>query len=512
MYLHFLLQILYNLKINFLLVILLVLVIFPAIVFLRQRRESADMRKLPPGPPRLPLIGNLHQLRDLPHRSLHQLSLKYGPLMFLQLGSKPTLVISSAGMVEEIFKNHDLIFSDRPISYAAKRLTYECLDVAFTPYGEYWREIRKIAVLELLSIKKVQSFETVRKEEVDLMISLIASSQSPINVSETLLHLVNNIICRVSFGRKYKEENNGKRGLHTLLLETQELFGGFSVADFFPWLWWVHRIDGLESKLSRNFRELDEFYDEIIEEHLNPSRPKPEVEDLVDVLLRVQRDPSRKVIHSTDRVKAVLTDMFIAGTDTSSATLVWAMTELIRNPVVMKKAQDEVREVVGKKEIVEEGDLPQLNYLKLVVKEALRLHPPAPLLVPRETRETCTVEGYKIPAKTRVFINAKSVATDPKSWENPEDFSPERFLRNPLDFRGQDFEFIPFGIGRRGCPGINFSVVLIELVLANLIHCFSWELPQGVKTEDMDMNEAFGVTMHKKIPLCLVAVKRQNTN
>ena len=197
--------------------------------------------------------------------------------------------------------------------------------------------------------------------------------------------------------------------------------------------------------------------------------------------------------------------MFIAGTDTSSSTLVWIMAELIRNPSAMQRAQDEVREAVKGKAKVEESHLPKLMYLKSVVKEGLRLHPPVPLLIPRETTETCKIEGYDIPAKTRVFVNAKSIGTDPKYWKNQNEFQPERFLDSSIDFRGQHFELLPFGAGRRGCPGINFAVLVIELALANLLHRFDWELPHGIRRQDLDMEEEFGLTMHKKVPLCLLA-------
>lgn len=197
--------------------------------------------------------------------------------------------------------------------------------------------------------------------------------------------------------------------------------------------------------------------------------------------------------------------MFIAGTDTSSATLVWTMTELIRNPHAMRRVQEEVRSVCEGKKRVQEKDLPQLVYLKSVVKESLRVHPPAPLSVPRETIEDCKIGDYEIPARTRVYINALAISMDHKSWEIPSEFLPERFLDSSIDFSGQHYEFIPFGVGRRGCPGMNFGVVLIEIALANLLHSYDWELPHGVSREDLDMQEAFGVTMHKKTPLWIVA-------
>ncbi|XP_059443214.1 cytochrome P450 71A9-like [Corylus avellana] len=477
----------------------------PILFFLliKQRKTLADQAKrLPPGPTKLPLIGNLHQLGDFPHRSFQHLSDKHGPLMFLQLGSIPTLVISSAGMAREIFKTHDRIFSGRPVLFAAKKFSYNNSTMSFAPYGEYWREIRKLVILEILSARRVQTFQIVREEEVALMIDSVAVSFNPVNLSELTLLLTNNIVCRAAFGKIY---DGGQGGVYDIIRESQELLGGFCIADFFPWMGWLNKFNGLETRLEKNFRKLDELYENVIEEHLDPTRPEPEHEDLVDVLLRLQKDSNQAIALDNEKIKAVLTDMFFAGTDTSSTILVWIMAELIRNPSVMQRAQDEVREAVKGKAKVEESDLQKLMYLKLVVKEGFRLHPPVPLLLPRETSESCTIEGYHIPAKTRVFVNARSIGRNPEYWKNPNEFQPERFLDSSIDFRGQHFELLPFGAGRRGCPGINFAVQIVELALANLLLRFDWELPHGLRREDLDMEEAFGLTVHKKLPLCLVA-------
>lgn len=277
------------------------------------------------------------------------------------------------------------------------------------------------------------------------------------------------------------------------------------MSDYFPWLTWLNKFNGLEARLDKCFRELDSFYDEVIEEHLDPERPQTEHEDVVDLLLQVQSDPNQAMKINNDQIKGVLTDIFIAGTDTTSATIVWIMAELIKNPAAMRRAQEEVREVAKGRGKVEESELSKLNYLKLVIKEGFRLHPPAPLLVPRETTEFCRLKGYEVPSGTRVFVNAREIGRDSKYWDNPDEFRPERFSESSVDYRGQHFELLPFGAGRRGCPGINFGVVLIELALANLLCSFDWELPHGMRSEDLDMEEASGLTMHKRSPLCLVA-------
>lgn len=200
-----------------------------------------------------------------------------------------------------------------------------------------------------------------------------------------------------------------------------------------------------------------------------------------------------------------LQDMFAAGTDTSFITLDWGMTELIMNPKVMEKAQAEVRSILGERRVVLESDLPQMHYLKAVVKEIFRLHPPAPVLVPRESMEEITIEGYNIPAKTRFFVNAWAIGRDPESWDNPEKFEPERFMDSTIDFKGMDFELIPFGAGRRSCPAITFGAATVELALAQLLHSFDWELPPGVDAKDLDLTEVFGITMHRIAHLEVVA-------
>lgn len=198
--------------------------------------------------------------------------------MFLQLGSIPTLVISSADIAREIIKTHNLVFSSRSVLYAAKMIRYNFSDVAFAPYGEYWREVKKIVILELFSAKRVQSFQAVRDEEVALLLDSIVVSLGPVNLSELMLLLANNIVCHVAFGKKYEcgEDKSKKSRLHETLRETQELLGGFYIGDFFPWMGWLNKFNDFETRLEKNFIELDNSYKEVIAEHLDPRRPEPE--------------------------------------------------------------------------------------------------------------------------------------------------------------------------------------------------------------------------------------------
>ncbi|KAJ4831994.1 hypothetical protein Tsubulata_017910 [Turnera subulata] len=199
-------------------------------------------------------------------------------------------------------------------------------------------------------------------------------------------------------------------------------------------------------------------------------------------------------------------DAFAAGSETSAVVVEWTISELLKNPRTMRKAQEEVRQVFHELGDVVETGLEKLKYLKLVIKETLRLHPPFPLLLPRECREPRQIIGYDIPAKAKLIVNAWAISRDPSYWIEPESFIPERFLESSIDYKGADFEYIPFGAGRRMCPGITFGMANVELQLAQLLYHFDWELPGGAKSEDLDMTEKFGATVGRKNPLYVVPV------
>ncbi|XP_068647381.1 cytochrome P450 71A1-like [Aristolochia californica] len=465
-------------------------------------KPKSQKHKLPPSPTKLPIIGNLHQLGSFPHRSLRALSMKYGSVMFLYIGSSPILVVSSEEAAQDIMKTHDLVFSDRPSSIISDELFYRGKDVAFAPYGEYWRQVRKISVLHLLSTKRVESFRAVREKEVARMLEKISQASGPINLSKLIISTTNNTMSRIALGKYYEGKLSGGIDFHQLLAEFLILLGTIHIGDIFPSLAWIGRLTGLDARLKKNFQQWDDFLEQVIQDHNekrnNTSEHGPQ--DLVDILLEVQRDGSIGIPLHKDHIKAVILDNFAAGTDTTYTTIVWALAELIRHPTAMKKAQEEIRRIIHGNSIVSEDDIGKMSYLKCVIKEALRLHPPLPLLVQRKSRQDIEVKGFHIPAKTQVMVNAWAIARDPKSWTDPESFLPERFINSEVDFRGQYMKLIPFGAGRRGCPGIPFAIATVELVLANLLHGFDWELPG----EALDMSEVFGITVHKKSPLVLV--------
>ncbi|KAL8110489.1 cytochrome P450 CYP71D313-like [Apium graveolens] len=290
------------------------------------------------------------------------------------------------------------------------------------------------------------------------------------------------------------------------------LGNGFDIADLFPSYTFLHNVSGLKSKLLKIRSQMHEIFYNIIKEHEEKrARTKDEngrvagEEDLVDVLLRVRDKGGLQFPITSKNIQGIISDMLTAGTDTAAVVLDWAMSELIRNPKVMEKAQTEVREAFKGKTKIREVDLQELSYLKLVIKETLRLHPPAPLLLPRECREQCDVEGYTIPLRTKLMVNAWAIHRDPAYWPNAESFEPERFMNKSIDYNGTNPNYIPFGGGRRSCPGITFGIATMELPLALLLYHFNWQVPNGLNPEDLDMNEVLGATLKRKTSLLLNA-------
>ncbi|KAK2660687.1 hypothetical protein Ddye_007220 [Dipteronia dyeriana] len=320
-----------------------------------------------------------------------------------------------------------------------------------------------------------------------------------------MLSFTSSFICRIAFGKRYEDEGSEIRRFLAMLREAQFMLGSFFFSDLFPFMGWLDKLTGMVRRLKNSFKELETFYQELIDEHLDPNRSKIEQEeDIIDVLLQLRKESGFKFDISLDHIKGVLMNVFVGGTDASVATVVWAMTYLMKNPNIMKKAQEEIRHTKGNKDFLNEDDIQSLSYLKAVVKETMRLQPAAPLS-PRSTTEKCILEGYEIPAKTLVFVNAFAIGRDPEAWEDAEEFNPDRFIGSSIDLKGQNFELVPFGGGRRSCPGIYMGIAMVELALANLLHKFDWELPAGMKQEDLDFEVLPGITMHKKNALFLIA-------
>ncbi|KAM0911058.1 hypothetical protein ACQ4PT_013719 [Festuca glaucescens] len=471
------------------------------------RRSSAGKGfKLPPGPVRLPVLGNLHQLGPLPHRSLRELAQRHGPVMLLRLGATRMLVVSSASAAREVLQTHDADCCSRPACPGPRLLSYGFKDVVFAPYGEDWRERRKVVVSELLSMRGVKAAWGARQEQVDILMAALSNgSNKPVALGDHIYGVTDGIIGTVALGSIYGKDKfaGKKRHFQDLFHEAMRMLGNFSGEDFFPNAVGrlVDRIAGIVARREKVFSELDGFFEMVVEEHLKPGRAKGGG-DLVDALIELWKE-DRGI--TRDHVKAIILDTFVGGVETSSATILWAMSELIRRPPILKKVQEEIRAAAGGNERVLPDDLPKLSYLKRVVKETLRLYPPATLLAPRETMQQVRIGGYDVPAGTSVSVNAWAIGRDMASWgEDAEEFEPDRFLDSVVELQGTHFQLLPFGAGRRICPGIAMALMNVEFTLANMLCGFDWALPEGVKAEDVCMEEAGALAFHRKTPLLLV--------
>ncbi|KAI5674713.1 hypothetical protein M9H77_15077 [Catharanthus roseus] len=473
---------------------------------IKHRIGYPSKSNLPPGPRKLPFIGNIHQLAgSLPHHVLRELAKKYGPLMHLQVGEVSTIVVSSPETAKEVMKTHDIIFASRPHIIASQIISYNSTNIAFAPYGEYWRQLRKICTLELLSAKRVQSFHYIREEETSRMIQSIAGNGGEIiNLTQKIYSAVSSIVLRAAFGGKCKDQESF---VH-VAVEAIKLGAGFSIPDIYPSIKFFHFFSGVKPKLERLLLQSDRILQNIVNEHkANYITKKDEPEackDLVDVLLKYLESENGEFHLTEENIKAVLLDMFAAGTETSGTTIDWAMSEMLRNPTILKKAQEEVRQAFSSRGYINEEEFKDLKYLQAIIKETLRLHPALPLLLPRENSERCEIGGYEIPLKTKIIVNAWAINRDSRYWQDAESFIPERFLDSSVDYKGTHFEYIPFGAGRRICPGMTSGLANVEVILAKLLYQFNWDLPDGMEPEGLDMTEASGLTARRKADLYLV--------
>ncbi|CAI0409778.1 unnamed protein product [Linum tenue] len=398
---------------------------------------------------------------SLPHRRLAELARKHGPLMHLDLGQVPCVIVSSP---------------------------------------EWAKQMRKLCAAKLLGPKRVKSLQPTMEREMSKMVASITSSCfSGVNVSRMLCCLGNAISTSAVFGGSSSTQKQ-RQEFVPLIKEITKAVGAFSLVDVFPSSKLLRRITRYEPKLKKIHAAADAIMEAVINDHMAKRSTKHDQddnndEDLVDVLLDLKEKDDLRFPFSNFEIKAVIL------TETWTITAAWVMSELMKNPDVMEKAQKEIRQVVFSR-----NDIGELNYLELVLKETLRLHTPDALTIPRESQETTVINGYRIPAKTRVIINAWAIGRDPDYWTEPETFNPERFLNSSVSYKGLDFQLIPFGAGRRICPGMHYGVAIVKLVIANLLYHFDWELPNGMMPQELDMSESFGTEVGRKNDLLLIPI------
>ncbi|KAK9944740.1 hypothetical protein M0R45_010292 [Rubus argutus] len=488
----------------------------------RVRFQNRKMKGLMSPEPRgaLPIIGHLHQLggRNPLVRTLATMADKYGPIFTIWLGKNRTLVINNNEAVKDCFTTNDRVFATRPISAQGKYLGYNYAGLGFSPYGTYWRDIRKLVVIQLLSSRRLETLKHVQVSEVDAFVKGLYSvwknkghdGQMKVGMSEWIEHLTLNIITRIIAGKRYfrEEGDEEEKRIAKLIKDFMYVAGNPVVCDVIGFPKWMD-FKGQLKTLKHTGSQFDSLMTNWVEEHCKKKQKSDSSnqQDFIDVMLSEIEDSSM-LGHTRDTIiKATAMVLILGGADTTSISLTWTLSLLLNNRHTLKLAQDELDQRVGRHRWVEDTDLKNLVYLQAIVKETLRLYPPAPLSVPHEAMEDCKVGGFHIPKGTHLFVNLWKLHRDPSVWSDPEVFSPERFLTSQagVEASGQHFEFIPFGSGRRVCPGITFAFQVIHLTLARLIQGFELGTPMD---KAVDMTEGLGITLPRASSLEVILTPR----
>nr|GMD56794.1 cytochrome P450 81E8-like [Ipomoea batatas] len=407
-------------------------------IFLKIFRTARRNRLPPfPGVP-IPIIGHLYLLKPPLHRTLYRLSQNYGPIISLRLGSRLVVVVSSPSLAEECFTTHDAVLANRPRNLAGKYIGYNNGTMAGLPYSDQWRHLRRLSAQEIFSAARLNSFLSIRQDEVKHLLQSIyrdsKTSFAKVELKPKLGQAAFNVIMRMIAGKRYFGENDNqetKNNVPELINEVLETAEASNPEDFFPLLRWLD-CRGLKKKLARLGDRMDAFQQSLIDEHRREKRTST----MIGHLLSLQE--SQPLYY---------TDLTIKG------------------------------------------------LINCIISETFRLFPAGPMLLPHYSSQPCKVGGYEIPSDTMLLVNAWAIHRDPGLWDDPMRFVPERFEGK----KGESSHLLmPFGMGRRSCPGAGLARRMIGLVLASLIQCFDWE---RVTKDQVDMTEGKGLTMPKAKPL-----------
>ncbi|XP_021285064.1 cytochrome P450 82C4-like [Herrania umbratica] len=502
-------------------------------VLLGQQKTNADdkTRTAPQPKGAWPILGHLHLLGgsdQLLYRTLGAMADKYGPAFTIRLGSRCAFVVSSWELAKDCFTINDKALASRPSTVAAKHMGYNYAVFGFAPYSPFWREMRKIATLELLSNRRLEMLKHIRISEVDMGIRELynlchdnGSSPVLVELKQWLEDLTLNVVVRMVAGKRYFGasavcSDGEARRCQKAIKEFFRLIGMFVVSDALPFLWWLD-VHGHEKAMKKTAKELDDLLEAWLKEHrqrrISGGIKAEGEQDFIDVMLSLQEEGhlANFQYDADTSIKSTCLALILGGTDTTAGTLTWAISLLLNNPKLLKKAQEELDLQVGRERLVDESDVQNLVYLQAIIKETLRLYPAGPLLGPREAMNDCTIAGYHVPAGARLVVNVWKIQRDPRVWSNPSAFKPERFLTSHanVDVRGQQFELIPFGSGRRSCPGASFALQLLHLTLARFLHAFELSTPLD---QPVDMTESPGLTIPKATPLEVLLEPRLPAN
>ncbi|CAI8602341.1 unnamed protein product [Vicia faba] len=433
---------------------------------------------LPPGPSLLTLIRNASELGKLkPQHLLAKYSKIYGPIMHLKLGQITTFVISSPEIAQQVLQTHDLFLSDRTIPQAVAVLDHQHFSLPFMPACDLWRDLKKICKNHLFSSKTLDASYQLRCNKLqDFLCDIDRSSKRGEAVDigraafKTTLNFLSNTFFSMDFANSAGETDEYKDIIENLV----RVIGTPNLVDFFPALR-MFDPQGIKGISTTYLEKLLQIIDSYTTNRLKLRESENYIpkDDMLDMLLNISQDNGQKM--DNIKIKHLFLDLFVAGTDTTSYTIERAMAELIHNPHVMTKAKEELEQVIGIGNTIDESDITKLPYLQAIVKETLRLHPSAPLLLPRKARIDVKICGYTIPQGSQILVNEWAMGRNPSIWDNPNMFFPERFLGSEINFKGQYFQFTPFGGGRRMCPGMPLAIRMLHTMLGSLINSFDWK-------------------------------------
>ncbi|KAL5790976.1 hypothetical protein ACOSQ2_005864 [Xanthoceras sorbifolium] len=475
-------------------------------------QPTTGRKNLPPSPPSIPFLGHLHILKPPVHRAFHNLAKKYGPIFSLRFGSRLVVVVSSASAAEECFTKNDIVFANRPRLLMGKHLHYNRTTIVQAPYGDHWRNLRRITAIEVLSSNRLNTFSSIRRDEIKRLLEKLSRDSrqrfSKVELKTMFSELTFNVIMRMVAGKRYygddveDEEEEEAIRFRKIVTEVGEYGGTSNRGDFLPILNWIDGGNFVKKVISLSKRT-DEFLQGLIDEHRSKKVSLESTNTMIDHMLSLQE--SQPEDYADQIIKGLILIMLLAGTDTSAVTLEWTMSNLVNHPEVLKKAKAEVDAQIGQERLMDEQDVSKLYYLQCIISETLRLYPAAPLLVPHMSSENCIVGGYDVPCDTILLVNAWAIHRDPKLWDDPNSFKPERFEIG----EGEAGKMMPFGMGRRACPGVGLAQRVVGLTLGSLIQCFEWE---RVSEDKVDMTEGRGITMPKIQPLEVLCKARPITN
>ncbi|XP_074276670.1 cytochrome P450 81Q32-like [Silene latifolia] len=453
------------------------------------------LQKRPPSPFLcFPLIGHVVDKHPIAE-AYAELANRYGPVYFLWSGSRPTVVVSSPKAAEECLCDNDVVFCNRiKGTLVGKYRGYDYTSLNFAPYGPHWRNLRKIATVEILSSRRLLSLAAIRAHELRLLIKRLSGSSRVVEMRPQILDTTLNIMTRMIFGEAYyglEACSEKARRLREMVVESIAVANMPCVGDFVPCLRWLDR--SAEKRFKEYTEKRDRIMTELFEEHrdkrIHPN-PDPMGKPMIQSLLELQEsDPEYykdQVLHS------LVLDLLIGSTETTISTIEWALSLLLNHPEVLKKVRTEIDKHVGYSRLLEEPDLNQLPYLRCVINETLRMYPPLPFLFPHESSKDCVVGGYHVRNGTFLIINIHAMQNDPKNWESPRSFRPERF--EGVEGHKIGYKMMPFGSGRRSCPGEGLAVRVMGMMLGTLIQCLDIERVDD-KLVNMAQLESFNIQM-----------------